>query len=361
VKLPYRSGDSFELPLGDGTFVHATISACHHHVVDITVADRALRVFDDALVLHRWHACKGEPHQGHPEHVEGPPVGPAHAERIVATWRSVAAFDDSPIAVYEMHDGVTDEWLASLPHAAWLAWSRPLEAGALAHLRTYAESTCSTRLRLHGPAAAQLDAFAGAPIHELALAGPFHTSLTFANVRELTLDTPFDGHDLAQTFPNLRTLRIAAGAKRVDLSALGGLARLEVLDCSHVGLAQSDLEPLAGLQTLRALRLARVDGLHVLRGLERMPALYALAIEHQHLDSLAPLPSCVSLVQLELQGMWQYTIDELAWLHALPRLVRADVDIGGRRKNLELYRRGRWAYPWPVFSAGGAKLIERLE
>jgi hypothetical protein len=35
--------------------------------------------------------------------------------------------------------------------------------------------------------------------------------------------------------------------------------------------------------------------------------------------------------------------------------VRAEIDIGGRRKNVELNRRARWAYPWPL------ELIASLE
>ncbi len=363
MKLPYRTGDSFELPLGTGVSVPATIAACDHHVVEIVVLDRRLRVYDDALVLHRW---RGNPHDvgGGSEHtmcdrpkVGRTVVGPAHAERIVASWHGVAAFDEAPVTVYEMHDGIEREWLTTLPPWALLSWSRPLAPAALECLRTHIESGGKVRLRLHGPAAVQAEAFAGVAVGELTLAGPFSTQTRFNNVRELTLDTPLERLDLGAAFPNLHALHVTAGAKSIDFAALAAVPQLEMLDCSHVSVvAGHGLEPLARLRHLQSLRLARVDGLRSLCALERLPALHTLAVEHQHLDSLAPLPLCASLEQLELLGMWQYSIEDLAWVQALPRLLRAEIDIGGRRKNVELYRRARWAYPWPCFSGGGMRL-----
>ncbi len=56
------------------------------------------------------------------------------------------------------------------------------------------------------------------------------------------------------------------------------------------------------------------------------------------------------LEQLELDGLWQFDVPDVEPLLAMPALVRAKVDIGGRRKNVELYKRARWAYPWPFES-----------
>jgi hypothetical protein len=40
-------------------------------------------------------------------------------------------------------------------------------------------------------------------------------------------------------------------------------------------------------------------------------------------------------------------LNDLMPLTQHPALIRAEIDIGGRRKNVELYRRAHWAHPWP--------------
>jgi len=318
--------------------------------------------------LHRWRGATRDPERNETTRVipsvaqrsRGTVCGPARAERIVAAKLDVANFDEAPFAVYEMYDGMSNEALAALPHAPLLSWSRPLAAATLDRLRTYVASREHVRLRWHGEAATQAAAFAETPVRELTIAGPCDLGAHWQNVRELTIDAAVDVSRISEAFPNLRALRIGVGARRVDFAALARVQALEYLDCSHVRLVDGrTLDALAPLGELRALRVARVDGLRSLSGLERLPALQTLAIEQQHLESLVPLPACASIEQLELIGMWQYSIDDLAWVHELPRLLRVEIDIGGRRKNLELYRRARWAYPWPVFSGVRATLIER--
>jgi len=349
VKLPYHVGDSFELPLGNGESTPATIVACHHHFVDIAVADRQLRVFDDALVLHRWQVQRGEAVPRLRFATLGMTMSPARTERTVAASLGVGTFDDATRAVYEMHDGITDAYLGSLPSGALLAWTIPLADATLERVRSRVASRPDTRLRLHDAAALQVSVFANVAFQELTLAGPCSLDVPFAHVRELTLDAPFAQAALAEIFPAVTTLRVAAGAKRVDLHAVARMRHLEHLDLSHVSAAGETLESLAPLRSLRALRVARLDEMRSLRGLDALAGLDTLSLEHLYLDTVALLPQCTSLEQLGLYGMWQLTIDDVAWLHELPRLVRAEIDIGGRRKNLELYRRARWAYPWPTF------------
>lgn len=355
MKLPYRARDSFALPLGNGESAPATILACHHRFVDIAVADRELRVFDDALVLHRWQVRRGEAlprlrlvTPGMTQESSAA-MSPARAERTIAAALGVASFDDATRTVHEMHDDVTEAYLAALPSGALLAWGKSLSAPTIEHIRNHVATRAGTRLRLQAAAAKQAPEFASFALQELTLAGPCTVAVPFAHVRELTLDTPLEQRTLAELFPKLTTLRISAGARHVDLRAIARVAQLEHLDLSHVSVVGETLEYLAPLRSLRALRLARLDELRLLRGLDALTKLRTLSIEHLHLDTLAPLPLCTSLEQLELLGMWQFTIEDAAWLHDLPRLVRAEVDIGGRRKNLELYRRARWAHPWPTF------------
>lgn len=370
MKLPYRTGDSFALPLGNGEAATAMIVACDHHVVKIAVGEQRLRVYDEALVLHRWHRIDGGSSLDYADATLGMTklgahydkvVGPAHAERIIASARGIATFDDARLTVLEVNDETSSVRLDALAAQSLLSWSEPLALSALGRVLTWCESRGDAQVRLHASASSQAAAFANVPLAELTLAGPFDPTIRFEGVPELTLDTPLGAASLERSFPNLRALRVGWGARSVDLTALRGLADLEHFDLSHLELeGATSLEALTGLPALRDLRVARLHGLRSLAGLERME-LRALCIQEQsQLESLAPLHACASLEQLELLGMWQWAIEDMEWAFKLPALVRAQIDIGGRRKNVELYRQARWAYPWPVFSGVCASRVSPL-
>jgi hypothetical protein len=269
VKLPYRQGDSFALPLGNGATVDATIEECDHHTVDIAVAGLRLRVSDRALVLRRWkahHPVIPRPataalraYARDDKAINSAWAGPAHAERIVATHCGVADLELPPLAVR------AGEWKPAF-------------------------GPDSRYVRITG--------------------------------RGVTLDP----RDLAQQFP-----------------------QLEVLDCSGIALTSLEFPP-----TLRALRLARVATAVDLRDLAALP-LHTLALEQlRDVRGVESLAHWHSLEQLEMLGFWQLELDDVMPLVRLPRLVRAEIDVGGRRKNVELYRRTTWAYPWPF------ELVARL-
>jgi hypothetical protein len=268
VKLPYRQGDSFALPLGNGATVDATIEACDHHTVDIAVEGLRLRVSDRALVLLRWKriACHSGPlttalraDARDDKAINNRWVGPAHAERIVATHAGVANLELSPLAIR------AGEWKPA-----------------------FGPDSRYVRITGHG----------------------------------ITLDP----RDLARQFP-----------------------RLEVLDCSGITLTSLEFPP-----QLRALRLARITTPIDLRDLAALP-LHTLALEQlRELRGVEALMNWDSLEQLEMLGFWQLELDDVMPLVQLPRLVRAEIDVGGRRKNVELYRRATWAYPWPF------ELVARL-
>ncbi|HUA09111.1 MAG TPA: hypothetical protein VMA98_07520 [Candidatus Acidoferrales bacterium] len=257
MKLPYRAGDSFALPLGNGTTAPATILATHHHVVDIAVAGLMLRVFDSALVLHRWKRSRDvtppAPSPPPPRAWdERWPIGPAHAERIVATQLGVADVELPPLFVRGAHP--------------------PPE---------------------------------------------FPSSARYVRIAQRGLE--LDPRELGTRFP-----------------------ALESLDCSHVRLRSLDFP-----STLRALRLAWVPTPIDLRVLAKLP-LHTLALEEpRELRGTGALMAWPSLRQLEMLGCWQLTLGEMMPLAESPRLLRVTTDIGGRRKNVELYRRASWAYPWP--------------
>ena len=259
MKLPYRAGDSFALPLGNGTSTPATILACDHHTVDIAAADIVVHgVGDRALVLHRWRRF-GRPSAGrtscapnlHPHRAGSSWTGPAHAERIVAMHLGIANVELPPLHV----------------HNRW----NPVYASDSRYLRI-----------------AQ---------------------------RGRTLDP----RKLAQQYP-----------------------QLEVLECSGVALTSLDFP-----RSLRALRLVRIATPVDLRELATLP-LHTLALEHlRELRGVEALTRWNSLEQLEMLGFWQLELDDVMSLVELQHLVRAEIDIGGRRKNVELYKRANWAYPWP--------------
>lgn len=257
MKLPYRVGDTFAMPLGDGSTVEAQIVARDHHTVDIAVSDLVLRVSDRALVLHRWKHVKGNvaPSSFEARLRRAPQddrslsrgfIGPAHAERIVAMHLGIANLELPPLHVH-------NAWMPEFPRG----YMRIAQRG-------------------------------------------------------LTLDP--------RTLP----------------------PDIEVLECSGVALASLAFPP-----ALRALRLAWIPTPVDLHELAALP-LHTLHLEAlRELRGVEALSRLRSLQQLEMLGFWQLTLRDAEPLFALPRLVRAEIDIGGRRKNVELYKRANWAYPWP--------------
>jgi len=256
VKLPYRQGDSFALPLGNGSSAEATIDGCDRHTVDIRVAGLRLRVSDRALVLHRWKSthCYGGPSTplcSARDERSRDWIGPARAERVVATHLGIANLELPPLYVR------AGAWKPAFP-------------------------------------------------------------------------------------PDSRYVRIAERGITLDPRELARFPDLETLDCSGIGLTSLEFP-----RTLRALRLARIATPIDLRALAKLP-LHTLALEQLHeLHGVEALTRFETLEQLEMHGFWQLDLDGVMPLVTLPGLVRAEIDVGGRRKNVELYRRARWAYPWP--------------
>ncbi|MEO9171374.1 MAG: hypothetical protein ABI282_10910 [Candidatus Baltobacteraceae bacterium] len=337
MKLPYRNGTWHELPLGDGSFAVMCIMRVDRHCVDIAAyADTSaspvavLRVSDRALVLHRWHAIDARGSVPDLPTENATWVGPARAERIVASRLGRIPFKESAIEVRDLRNGVT-------PSGSLLTWREPLDPATLREVETYVRRHQNVSVRLYGTAVRQLDALATWPLRHLRLAGePGRARIE--SVRELHLEADTDVGAALQCFPNVSALRIAVRNLRFDAGSIGG-AGIALLDCSGLRCVVH----LRALPALRALRLARIvdepdlDGLNVT----------ALSIDDVGIASLGPIEAMPALEQLELRGLWQLRIGDVepALTHA--NLVRGFVDIGGRRKNIEIYRRARWAYPWP--------------
>ena len=218
----------------------------------------------------------------------------------------------------------------------------------------------SAGLRLNRDPGTHLPRIAAAQIDALTIGVAVDAwPVALPNIRRLTLDARCEMRGLAEAFPNLERLRIGDGVRSFDAHHLVRMQNLIELDVAHVQVERVDA--LAALPRLRALRLAHIAHLRTLEPLEGI-ALEVLAIEAlPALEPPAALRACTSLEQIELRAMWQWTIEECAWLFDLPNLVRVEADIGGRRKNVELYRRARWAHPWPVFSDARVTSVAPLE
>jgi hypothetical protein len=324
VKLPYRVGDSFALPLGDGTFGYAQIERTDHHVITLAYGRDAnhlvarARTYDEALVLHRWKVLARNVCPQSPAPTMDP-ISCAHVERRAAAVLGVAPFDDEPRRVRFTH-----------------------------------RVAPASSVRVIGVALQRLDKLPLSETRRLILGGAPGPLPVLERVVDLDIQGGADLRAMTAAFPRVRRLRLGARGERVALRDLRDFGDLEVLELSDV--AMESLAGIGELPKLRALRIVRVDGLRVLSPLAGL-ALRRLAVEQAAVTDIAVLATCRSLEELELIGFWHVELADAAWLSDMPALVRAEIDLGGRRKNVELYRRAGWAYPWPRFSAAATAVL----
>lgn len=341
MKLPYRRGDIFALPLGDGRFASTCIAHCEHRIVTLRVTDASgsfdVRVSDDALIERRWKPyARDEDAEGGA--VERPRWMPsAYAERCAAVRAGVDSARTRTRRIVEIAPGHALPPAFAAGDDVTFALSAPLASAQLEDLcARVASNPCVTL----GPAArTQLRPLLDAGLRRLALVGGA-SALPHSNaLAELSVVGPVDLEAVANAFPHLERLTLI-GPRDVDLTALAA--------CGHLrALALSGAKVSGAFPNVRALALARVTGIPRLDGAVT-PALRTLRVDRVHdLTRLDALASCANLEQLELRGLWQFDLREAAFALDLPRLRRAEIDIGGRRKNVELYRRAAWAYPWP--------------
>lgn len=342
MKLPYRCGDIFALPLGDGRFASTCIVHCEHRIVTIRVTDASgsfdVRVSDDALIERRWkpYARDESAERGAVKRPRWMPS--AYAERCAAVRGGVACARRRTRRVVEI------AWGDALPAPAFaaasdvtFALSAPLTGAQLEELRARVASNLCVTL---GPAArASLEPLLDAGLRRLALFDGTSSLPHSDALTDLSVVGPVDLHAVANAFPRLETLTLI-GPRSVDLTPLAACGDLRALSVSGSNVSGT-------FPQVRALALARVTGIARLDGVVASP-LRTLRVDRVHdLTRLDALASCASLEQLELRGLWQFDLRDASFALDLPRLQRAEIDIGGRRKNVELYRRAAWAYPWP--------------
>jgi len=351
VKLPYRLGDSFALPLGNGQFARSCIVQCEHRVVVIRawIGEESwldLRVSDDAFVLHRWQRdgnidLNGTP-QPQPENRYW--MHAARAERLVAAALGAPHPRERKIRVRELRDDNAAIALTELDDDCVLTLTERVSNATLERICAAIRNHPRVMIRLDGEAATQLDTLAETPVTRCSLAGSVQRIPPITTLRHLDLEDASQLDAVASAFPNLESLRVSQRGAAVNIQSLTSLRNLRSLDLSLVHVA--DAACFAQLAQLRALRLNRMTGMTTMDALAPL-TLRMLAVEHlyqlQRVESLARISS---LEQVELRGLWQFEIAGVQWALECERLMRAEIDIGGRRKNVELYRRAHWAYPW---------------
>jgi hypothetical protein len=303
------------------------------------------RVRDRALAEGRWPIEPGRD-AVQPGDAGGPVLEPGVLERrvLAAIYGEAVPATQS---VREMHRAFDGAALAPLPDGARINLRRRLESAQIDALAAWAHDRPRASFGVFWDAREQL----GEIVERV-------------RPRRLVLDAR-DGDAVAQAlgvelldwsgappvagfaaFPDLRVAHVDCRGAAV----YGGLALPEALDVLDFRNARIDdlAALLAPHPQLRALRLARIEGYTSLEPLRALAQLQALYLEHVvALDGLEPLLALPALRSLDLRGAWQFTIDDLAAVVALPSLRALRVDIGGRRKNVELYRRRLLAEPLP--------------
>ena len=393
MKGRFREGDCFAIPLGGGGLGYGIVAAGTRNALTgfffggepadprPGAAIWRSRFYDDALHDARWRILRAAPRF---DRRTWPAV---EGEALQARWieASLAAIlrgepPARPVTrVRDLRTPLSD--LRGLREGTRLQWRSPLRNEELEALRHATASWENLSVRLYGAAGAQAVRLARwTNLDALALdATAVPANLPeFARVRRLAIDGA--GRDLGAVlarFPSLDALAIDARGDRVDARALADAARLTALSLSGARLEASaslahsgirvlelretsldDAGALLALASLRALRLDAVPNLGSIEALRGHPSLEALALEAQTgLDDVSPVASLPRLTSLTLTGAWQLEVRDVAFLTAMPQLERLEIDIGGRRKNVEIYARRDVAYPRPFsdYSSSGAR------
>jgi hypothetical protein len=254
---------------------------------------------------------------------------------------------------------------ARLPSSnARLTWRHPLEPRDLDTIASWARTRGGASIRLYGAAVAQIDSVLDAiPVVALELDAARITRLprSAAGVRELRLHgIPSAGRSVLEAFGDVRTLRVDARGETVDLQLLAALPQLRGLSlasaslrgCGGAGVPSAleslelvrtrvdAIDPLLRHPAMVALRLANVDRLASLDALQQHAGLRSLALESVlHLESLRPIGTLPRLETLAIARLWQFNVDDAAFVREMPSLRALSIDIGGRRKNVEIAKR----------------------
>jgi hypothetical protein len=269
-----------------------------------------------------------------------------------------------------------------LPPGACLYLREALEEPEARAVGAWIEDRSDAMLRLESPAFGVLRRLEGStPMRLLLGSGPPPSGLSpLGRVERVTF---FSGDGVAEwlrILPGVRVVRIALHGARFDATQLaraslggcsigeGSVVNLRALESTGIralelrDVAVDRFEDVGALSQLRALRASAVEkvrSLSSLRGLAELRSVWLQRLPHfERLSDLLALPS---LESLELESLWQFGMLEAEVLYSLPRLARASIDIGGRRKNVEIHKRLRLPPAAPFCLEREASLPDRTE
>jgi hypothetical protein len=273
--------------------------------------------------------------------------------------------------VRDLHGPLDERSFEALPPDARLQWREPLAPHDLTRAVDWLRAHSDASLRLYGNACSQLGALAGGPFLPSRLgldATGFQASLRpMPGVLDLTLDgAPPDLGSMLAAVPALETFQADFRGAAFEPSALSNVARLRRLSLARTPLRGRHAQPppmlhvlelrdvgtgiddMLRIPSLRAVRLSAIAGLQSVDVLADHPNLRILALESLlHLDSLRVLSTLPRLESLDIAGLWQFSLADVDVITSLKGLRRLAIDIGGRRKNVEIYKQMRLPKPPP--------------
>jgi hypothetical protein len=261
--------------------------------------------------------------------------------------------------VHALRPGGLSE-LDALPPDACLHLRDRLSQSEVQTISRWLQARPGSALRLDGPAGELLDGFDTLPRNiEIGRDTVPPDARSFDGVERVTFfGSPHAGRWL-EHFPNARIVRTALHGGRLDagdvavarLTALslaeGTVTNLAALHRSYElrtlelrDVAVDAFESVGRLGALRSLRLCAVERLASIQALRGHVQLRSLWLERlpflQRLSDLQWLPA---LESLDLSALWQFGMRDAEVFFALPALRRAGIDIGGKRKNVEIVKR----------------------
>ena len=277
---------------------------------------------------------------------------------------------------------VTPAGLRALPPGACLFLREALPEAQARAVAGWLEDRSDATLRLEPPAFDVLRRLEGAtPMRLLVASGPPPQGLP--PLERVECVTFFAGDAVAawlRVLPAVRVVRVALRGARFDAAQLaqaslsgcsiveGSVANLRALEATGLralelrDVAVERFDDVGALPQLRALRASAVERVRSLSGLSGHARLRSLWLQRlPHLERLSDLIALPSLESLELAGLWQFGMLEAEALYSLTRLTRASIDIGGRRKNIEIDKRLRLPPAAPFCLEREASLETRLE
>jgi hypothetical protein len=236
---------------------------------------------------------------------------------------------------------------------------RPTQA-EVEEISNWLEVRPESTLRVEPPACELLDGFGTLPFNlELDRGAVPPNGRSFDRVARVTFSGARYAGGWLECFPNAHVVRVDLHGETMDAAgvALERLTALSLVEGTVTNLAALDralelrtlelrdvaldsFEPVGRLHALRSLRLCaveRVGSLAPMRGHRKLTDLWLERLPH--LLSLRDLGALPALESLALIALWQFGMAEAETLYGIPTLRRASIDIGGRRKNVEISKR----------------------